>query len=341
MTTYQQNNYTPHFLTILAALTMIMAILFAVSCQPEFEVKSIDASEFLLPDHITPKTSIPYQNEDAVVKLGLALGHLIDPTTGESCFSSCHNISKGGHPDEPLPHGGGKYRSIQQGLIDYLGLPYEKMPVDHPTKDSPSFVNGFNDTLILWEGVPSPLPFEEQGRRGFGAHDLDGLTQRAQNDYILSSLHSLAFGDSIEFTKETAICAISAYEQTIVSNQSNASQGNIESLEGFMLWKKYDCGSCHINHTMNPALAPNPIHTLVKTPDLAAWVFSPSDMHTSIADRSWSTGSRLWKSLKMHKESDHKDYDALNEITYSEAAKIAVFIKHDLTDYNLSRYEKL
>lgn len=278
------------------------------------------------------KISIPYENLEALIDLGRLLGNIKSSVSGTSCFGSCHNIEKGGHPDFPLPTGGGDERSIKSELYKKYISQDVVMPFDKPNKDSPGFVDNCNDTTILWEGFPSEFPFEEQGRRGIVGHDEVALTLMAKNDYLARRLHNLAYGhDTI--TDETVICAFSAYEQTIVSSESNTSKGVVTKEKGFLLFDK-NCYSCHAPRKAAPTLKAigEGDHEYVKSPQLTAWMFSPCDFNNCVSPPLFN---RLWSVVKKHK----KVYPQLAEITYGEAKSIESFIINDFTDHNLIRYK--
>lgn len=279
------------------------------------------------------KISLPYENEEALVDLGRLLGNIKSSVSGTSCFGSCHNVEKGGHPDFPLPTGGGDERSIKSELYKKYVSPDVDMPFDKPMKDSPAFVDNCNDTTILWEGFRSDFPFEEQGRRGIQGHDEVALTLMAKNDYLARRLHQIAYGhDTI--TDASVICAFSAYEQTVVSSESNVSKGIVTKEKGFLLFDKH-CYSCHAPREAAPTLPAISIgdHEKVKSPQLTAWFFSPCDFNTCVIPKPYKF--RLWDVVKAHKPV----YAQLEELTYQETRSINSFIINDLTDHNLGRYK--
>lgn len=294
----------------------------------------VDLDKYHRPDSVAIKISIGYLNREALIDLGNLLGNLKSPVSGTSCFGSCHNVAKGGHPDDILPSGGGEERTIVNRLYKKWVNDKIEMPFDRPTKDSPGFVDNCLDTTILWDAIPSEFPFEEQGRRGIDAHDEDALALMAENNFLARTLHIHAYGhDTI--TNESVICAISAYEQTIVSNHSNISRGIVTKNKGLYLFDKH-CNSCHSANIPSPtgvALSGEGIGTrAVKIPKLTGFFLAPNALF-STAEEVPVYRDIIWAATKMHNE-------VLGmKVTYGESRSIASFMKTDYTDYDLERYE--
>lgn len=319
---------------IVIFLIITMYVLFrllTISDDNQVKISQDILHRYEIPSKVDISTSMQFFDEEALIDLGKHVGHMNSPISGTSCFGSCHNVSLGGHPVSPLPSGGGFGRQIASKLNDKYKISSTTLPFDTPVKDSPGFADGFADSLILWEGVPSEFVFEEQGRRGTDAHDMDGLFLQSENDIISRFLYERAYGTDT-MSVEGMICAIAAYEQTVVTNESNIARGIVTRPEGLALFDQY-CQDCHTSGALNPSVVDNPIHDPVKTPRLTAWVFSPCDFHN--CEELPLFQNRTWNVIKKHKPI----YPELDTLTFQDALKIESFIKRDLTDYNLERYK--
>lgn len=326
-------------LKILLIISLIFLIGYGIS-KIDFTEQGVSASEYnTIEDKVEKyiyveqplKVSEPYGDERFLIYLGKLLGHFPSFESGSSCFGVCHNVSKGGHPDDLLPTSG-EWRRMKNEAYEFIGDTLN-LPFDKPDIDSPSFVDNCNDTTILWQALRDSFPFELQVQKGTAGHDIGTLVYACKNEEILRKYHYLAYGH-YDITFESVACAISAYEQRVVSSESNVSKGLVTKDKGFLLFDKY-CYSCHAPREPAQTLPAVSLgkHEKVKSPQLTAWVFSPCDFNTCVEPQSFKF--RLWEVIKIHKDV----YPQLANVTYQESRSINSFILNDLTDYNLGRYE--
>ena len=319
--------------SVLKYLILLSVILFGCKERP---VLSYDISDYEIPhsDSIDLNMQVDYEDRDALVDAGLYSGHFI-LGSGISCYGSCHNLARGGNSDEPLPHGGGKFRSIKNSLIEKYQITSVRLPFDKPLKKSPAFANQWADTLVLWAGIRSDTIFETQVMKGRQGHMMPELSLELRHDITAQEIFKKAFGTE-GITDRRVACAISAFEKQFTTWKSNAAQGIISDVEGEKMYR-LNCKDCHESDELQKSIC-RPGET-VNPPRLETWALSTSDFECSepLSPDEWAFLSlRLNDVINKHEPI----YPELNmdTLSFSDVLSITNMIQ-DLTDYEMDRYE--
>lgn len=258
----------------------IYSIIFLVlffACVDKVSLTSYDKSildKYVLeefPDMVL-ESSIPIQDDSAAVYLGFNFFHMATSAQGVSC-GTCHSVKKGGAPLERDPFGNGEFDQVYKWTVEWLypDLNYD-IPLDLQPLITPDVANGKYRNLVLSDGFKTNLPFEFQSVKGADAHMFEGMVLEANKNVVFRDLANLAYGNS-DINQEIINCALSAFQQTITTANSNVNKyARGEAPMGFR-WnglELYDqhCFGCHNQDTMSLALGEFSIKDTINVPRL-------------------------------------------------------------------------
>ena len=198
---------------------------------------------------ISPVPAPATRAEQARVLLGQLLFN--DPrlsTTNEVSCASCHDLTKGGTDNKPKSDGvPGTDGKPQQGGVN-----------------APSVYNAAGNIRQFWDGRAANLQEQAGGpplnpvEMGYQyPEDWQEIADKLGRDTRLAALFALAYGDE-GITAETITDAIAAYEQTLVTPDSDFDRylkGDTEALtseqkQGLKKYVLYGCATCHAGPTL-------------------------------------------------------------------------------------------
>lgn len=312
---------------------LILALsIFMISCQQETGILNIDSLEDFNTDEREIESTIDIIDTLAAKRLGALLFHKRTNIQQVSC-ADCHTIDKGGFSLESDPFGNGKFDAIYLSTVPkYFDIDFE-IPLDVQPKKTPQIANGGFKDIVLGHGVITKLPFEAQADSASHAHFMQGLDLEATKDMLLQELSYKAYGKR-DIDQELINCALSAFEQTIVTSESNVNKvrrGEAKQefrTRGMELYRTH-CYSCHNNDTMSKALGEKPILPIVNTPRI-------ENFFNNVRDGN--------KYLVFLNKEFHTPYQTIKkhglELEKNEVYDVINFMKYGLFDPDMDRYIK-
>lgn len=310
-------------------LIFLSLIVFASCDNTQISTKGIDlnlAEKFRFPDNIVYRSSMEIIDTTYAEKMGMLL-FFKNTTISKTACADCHDPNNSFYAPVAEHQGGGLYRKMNNEIAEwhYTGSVWHTPIDEQPNKKSPTSANLWKrKDKVLSAGLEG-LPGELQFGKAFDAHFMQDLIVSSKHDQLLNEMSKIAFDTII--TKETVACAVSIYQQGIISNQNNINKylrGQSKGLfspQGMQLYVE-NCMNCHESQDMGKSFSSNMDSVL--TPNLEQVKDSPcffDDCQTITH----------YNAIKAHGL----------ELNQSEIYKIRRFIEKDLHDPNMMRYTKI